>query len=195
MSKSCQVLECNNKKYCKGMCSKHYQRLKRTGSLESSIPENFDRSKYKYCSSCKKVLEKNLYGKDSKNKDGLRWRCKKCAINLVSSWQKRNPDKKKKYNQNYKKNNKTKVNEINSRRRATRKNAQAFMISKKDFRKLKNDCCFSCGAKTELSLDHIIPLKRGGTHGIGNLQILCISCNCSKQDMLFAEWRYKNAKE
>jgi 5-methylcytosine-specific restriction endonuclease McrA len=177
------------------MCSKHYQRLKRTGSLESSIPENFDRSKYKYCSSCKKVLEKNLYGKDSKNKDGLRWRCKKCAINLVSSWQKRNPDKKKKYNQNYKKNNKTKVNEINSRRRATRKNAQAFMISKKDFRKLKNDCCFSCGAKTELSLDHIIPLKRGGTHGIGNLQILCISCNCSKQDMLFAEWRYKNAKE
>ena len=176
------------------MCSKHYQRLKKTGSVTSIRPDDIDKNKYKFCFGCKLVLEKQFFGKDKTRIDGLRSNCKKCSIKSVQKWQNKNPDKKKIYNKNYKQNNKFKVNETNARRRAVRKNAQSFFISKKDFRKLKSGFCFSCGAKTELSIDHIIPLNRGGTHGIGNLQILCISCNASKQDMFFAEWRYKNAK-
>lgn len=194
MSESCQIEECENKKYCKNLCSKHYQRIKRNGSPFISKPENFDRDKKKYCPMCKNVLDIICFGLDKNRSDSIRSCCKECEVKAVVNWQKRNPEKRKKYNQKYKKKNKTKVNEINARRRAIRKNAQSFHISKKDYKKLNTSCCFFCGAKIELSLDHIIPLNRGGTHGIGNLQILCISCNCSKQDMLFSEWRYKHEK-
>jgi hypothetical protein len=194
MSESCQIEECKNKKYCKGLCSKHYQRIKRNGSPFISRPENFDKEKKRYCSCCQRVLDKELFGRDVSNKDKIRLRCKECEVRSVVNWQKRNPEKRKRYNQNYKKKNKTKVNEVNARRRAIRRNAQSFYISKKDYKRLNRSFCFFCGAKIELSIDHIIPLNRGGTHGIGNLQVLCISCNCSKQDMFFSEWRYKNAK-
>ena len=45
--------------------------------------------------------------------------------------------------------------------------------------------CQSCGkqqVETNLSIDHIIPLARGGTNDISNLQTLCFSCNRQKSD-------------
>lgn len=47
--------------------------------------------------------------------------------------------------------------------------------------------CPSCGKKEDemkwnkLTVDHIIPLSRGGTNTIENIQPLCISCNCRKK--------------
>lgn len=40
--------------------------------------------------------------------------------------------------------------------------------------------CAKCGATTALSVDHIIPLSRGGTHDRENLQCLCLPCNMRK---------------
>ena len=44
--------------------------------------------------------------------------------------------------------------------------------------------CQSCGkssTQTELSIDHIIPLARGGSNDISNLQTLCQKCNKKKK--------------
>jgi 5-methylcytosine-specific restriction endonuclease McrA len=38
------------------------------------------------------------------------------------------------------------------------------------------------------SLDHIIPLARGGHHVPGNTQIICHSCNASKKHRPLDEW-------
>lgn len=38
------------------------------------------------------------------------------------------------------------------------------------------------------SLDHMVPLSRGGSHGIHNVVICCRSCNLRKRDMAFADW-------
>ncbi len=37
--------------------------------------------------------------------------------------------------------------------------------------------CAYCGSKDNLTIDHIIPLSRGGTNREDNLQCLCRDCN------------------
>ena len=40
--------------------------------------------------------------------------------------------------------------------------------------------CLCCGVGGIMSIDHVIPLSRGGTNDIGNLQPLCLTCNKHK---------------
>lgn len=47
--------------------------------------------------------------------------------------------------------------------------------------------CVECGATKEkrmLHVDHIIPVSRGGTDELDNLQTLCDECNLSKKDRI-----------
>lgn len=37
-----------------------------------------------------------------------------------------------------------------------------------------------------LTLDHVIPLSKGGTHDSDNMQAMCDECNCRKADQLQA---------
>ena len=41
--------------------------------------------------------------------------------------------------------------------------------------------CLLCGA-TDITVDHVLPLSKGGTNTIGNLQPLCGRCNMSKHN-------------
>lgn len=45
-------------------------------------------------------------------------------------------------------------------------------------------CCSYCNQKlnpfTEFTVDHVVPVSRGGTHELGNLVPCCRSCNSSK---------------
>ncbi len=42
----------------------------------------------------------------------------------------------------------------------------------------------SCEVHSDLTIDHIIPLSRGGTDDLSNLQFLCITHNSAKSDKL-----------
>jgi 5-methylcytosine-specific restriction endonuclease McrA len=50
-----------------------------------------------------------------------------------------------------------------------------------------------CGADITNSwtIDHIMPVSRGGTHWPDNIQLLCGSCNNSKHDKTMEEWTPK----
>lgn len=49
--------------------------------------------------------------------------------------------------------------------------------------------CFYCGcALTKFSVDHFIPLSRGGSNGPSNLVLSCHSCNCRKAAKMPWEW-------
>lgn len=52
--------------------------------------------------------------------------------------------------------------------------------------------CYYCGAifkPSELTLDHIVPLVRGGRTTKGNCVACCKACNNKKRDLLPSEWQ------
>ena len=53
--------------------------------------------------------------------------------------------------------------------------------------KRDNYTCQNCGNrpdKSDLEIDHIIPVAIGGANNMSNLQVLCKSCNGKKSDKL-----------
>lgn len=50
------------------------------------------------------------------------------------------------------------------------------------WRRTQPKVCYWCGARNlkRITIDHYIPLSRGGKHEVGNLVIACKSCNSSK---------------
>ena len=110
------------------------------------------------------------------------------------NWQQSNAEKVKQYSKNWAKNNQQKVNLKTQRRRARFLKSDIRIISKKDSMRLNNSLCFYCNQKAT-SLDHVIPLSRGGRHSIGNLVSCCKTCNSSKNEKTVMEWRiFQNKK-
>src|SRR5437868_9620515 len=63
---------------------------------------------------------------------------------------------------------------------------------------LAEPCCIYCWycncvlSERTWSLDHVIPLSRGGTDHQGNLVAACKRCNSSKGNKTIPEWRLRN---
>lgn len=55
-----------------------------------------------------------------------------------------------------------------------------------------NHECVYCGSRERLSIDHVVPLTKGGTNDFSNLVTACISCNSSKGAKTVDEWRKTN---
>ena len=77
----------------------------------------------------------------------------------------------------------------NNRRRARRMENGVFLVSPKEIKQLKSRPCYLCGESKSTTVDHIIPLVRGGRHSIGNLLGACGPCNSSKHDKYLVEYR------
>jgi hypothetical protein len=80
----------------------------------------------------------------------------------------------------------------NKRRARALKNG-VHHITRRDWRRMirrYDNCCFYCGASGRMTMDHVIPLTRGGKHSIGNVVPACRSCNSSKRSRTIVEWRH-----
>lgn len=67
--------------------------------------------------------------------------------------------------------------------------AEHFMVLPKEIKRLYSQPCAECRSTEKPTIDHIIPLSRGGRHSIGNLQTLCFPCNTQKNTRTIMEWR------
>ena len=55
---------------------------------------------------------------------------------------------------------------------------------RRDIFKRDGHRCMACNSQDDLQIDHIFPIKHGGTSSPANLQTLCRSCNASKRDRI-----------
>lgn len=50
-------------------------------------------------------------------------------------------------------------------------------------------CCAYCGKRKKImTLDHVIPICKGGEHSHSNLILACKNCNSSKRERLLEDW-------
>lgn len=101
---------------------------------------------------------------------------KELMIKRAAEWKKNNPDKVRISTRNY-----------HSRKRAAGK------FTNKDYMRLFNRLlgkCGYCGINNADTIDHIVPLSRGGSNFIGNIMPACGSCNYSKQHKTIMEWKH-----
>lgn len=73
-------------------------------------------------------------------------------------------------------------------------NSQTFVISERELKALYASACAFCSSKDDITMDHIIPISRGGNHSIGNIQPLCRKCNSRKKARLVSEYKYYLSK-
>ena len=67
------------------------------------------------------------------------------------------------------------LNRINSYRSRFNKIVRKFIINECSF-------CWVCNSKEKLTVDHILPISKGGFNTVGNIQILCNICNIIKNN-------------
>ena len=115
----------------------------------------------------------------------------------ISRWHKTHPEKSRDACRRYIKKHRDKCKERRYRRRAWK--AQGVLPDELSptfiselFSRYDNRCAYApirhC-SPGKLTVDHIIPLSRGGRHTPGNLAPACLSCNCAKRNKTPEEWR------
>lgn len=72
-------------------------------------------------------------------------------------------------------------------RRARLVGATVTPLPKRVLARIRVARCSYCGGPGG-TVDHVVPLNRGGRHAEGNLVPACKSCNSSKRDKLLIEW-------
>lgn len=135
-----------------------------------------------YCCSCRKEIHSASYGKDREHKKSL-----------VKAWVKAHPDKHAAYVKSWEAANKDHVNAYRARwtranpasRRATehkRRQAEGEFTPQEwlDLCTRYGNVCLACGETKPLTVDHVIPVSKGGSNYIDNIQPLCLTCNQSK---------------
>lgn len=83
------------------------------------------------------------------------------------------------------------------RRIAHKKLAPGRGISAKEWRDVLEQHggrCAYCGRKRKLTMDHVVPLSRGGAHDVDNVVAACDTCNKSKNDTSLVVWLATRAR-
>jgi 5-methylcytosine-specific restriction endonuclease McrA len=160
----------NNKEKRKNYRKKYYEENK----------EIIKKQQQEYRKTCNRSEENKVYR--LKNKKHLSIKAKQ--------YREKNKEKIKEKSKDYYKKNKEKFFWHNAKRRSILRKASIYTITKKEKKRILMSSCFACFTTENITIDHVIPLSRGGGHRIGNLIPLCMACNRSKKNKTLTEWKY-----
>jgi 5-methylcytosine-specific restriction endonuclease McrA len=105
-------------------------------------------------------------------------------------WRDANRDKVRESNRLAKKAHPEQRQADDERRRSRKENAEGNYSANdiKKQNKIQKGRCYYCGQKKKLTIDHIVPLSRGGSNWPSNIVLACGSCNSKKHNKLPHEW-------
>lgn len=120
-----------------------------------------------------------------------------CSVTCQqASWYLANNDRLRAAARNWAQSHRDLVTEARSRRRAWKMAAEYERIDFEAIYERDCGCCWICSDTVDLnlqyphplsrSLDHVIPLSKGGSHRLGNVALAHLRCNISKKDRLLA---------
>lgn len=81
------------------------------------------------------------------------------------------------------------------KRRAMQQENGVFVVLPREIQKILNSSCIFCGTVENITVEHLIPLSRGGRHSVGNLAPSCKSCNSSKGTRTVMEFRLNRKRQ
>jgi 5-methylcytosine-specific restriction endonuclease McrA len=64
----------------------------------------------------------------------------------------------------------------------SRLSSKSKKVQRSRMKRRRRRFCANCGTANNLTIDHIIPLAKGGVNRLPNLQMLCAACNTKKAD-------------
>jgi 5-methylcytosine-specific restriction endonuclease McrA len=144
----------------------------------------------KVCNGCGVDKPLSEYYKETRGKYGVRGVCKSCYILRLKRYRQteHGREARRRVLSKYFKTDKGKI--VNKRRKHTRraklKDAGTYTNEEWKDRLLEyNHCCAYCYKPfpvEELTIDHMIPLSRGGTNTIDNIVPACKPCNSRKKN-------------
>jgi hypothetical protein len=136
----------------------------------------------KKCTKCKAWKSKSEFRKHASSKDGLHSWCKQCNNEYNRKWNDTNKEYHREYQRKWNEANPDKMRSHNQAHLA-RKAGNGGSFTDKEWQDLceRYDYrCLCCGEQKKLTADHVIPVAKGGTSYIDNIQCLCRSCNSKK---------------
>ena len=125
-----------------------------------------------------------------------RWRSKdenkKKVSAITSAWRNNNLERERELGRKWRLDHPVESIARNHRRRALARNAPGKYTAQewKELVDIYERKCLCCGRDDlKLTVDHVVPLSRGGSNYIDNTQPLCISCN-DKKGAKIKDYRY-----
>jgi len=168
----------NECKECKSIDQKIYREKKRP--KKDVLPNHLKR-----CFGCKEIKDRSEFTQKRTQLDGLCTYCKSCKKLMSQQSYQRNKEKineksrkyhkinysntkikRKKYFQKYRKSNSDKIRIWSINRRAKKSKAEGTLTQHEwqSICKYYNYKCLCCKQKKKLTIDHIVPLNKNGTH-------------------------------
>lgn len=190
----CGVDRCENIVNANGMCCTHEAQMKRWGETRPlSRVERPVVDGERQCRLCSEWLPVARFGPNKRSKYGIKTTCRACTRAERLAWYAENPT----YYKEWRRKNPESAPAATHKRRAARLNRESETISRLAVFQRDEYWCGICDgpidasakwpAPRSASLDHVIPLNRGGTHTYGNVRAACFECNCRKGDRLDSE--------
>ena len=152
----------------------------------------------KVCSGCGEEKHLSEFCKHPTSADRLQYQCKTCTAERLRDYRRRHPERTRARNQAYYAQNGKAVRGQSSKwhvehpgatvmrnraRKARLAGAEGDGLTVEAWEAILDQYgrrCLACGTKERLTVDHVVPISRGGRHEAANVQPLCASCNASK---------------